>query len=274
MDWAQKDLPLSAVVTQCKSDNHNNISGDVTMTTMKGAYEDAKKYVHKGDLKRQKKTYRAFLAAFRAGCIDLLDRCGVDTDSYKWNGAKLLQAKKGKGQQALHWDSGKWSAHPGISCLLYLSDGEYSARFPRGAHDDIHPRYRAEKIRPNAWQLMEDFFHSVPVEVGTIVVFKHSVPHGGSAARGKERIVLFDELSWRKKVPNKERDRQYFIWNWARDVFGRNSEEEMALIERHQKLVGCDPLRHEEKEDKERILKELQRRAANRPVSAAADLDD
>ena len=268
LKWAEKELPLSAVVKKCKGPNRNNISGDVMMTTMAGAFEEAKEFVHAGDLQRQKLNYDRFLDSFRDGCLNLLRRCGVAVSNYKWNGAKLLQAKHGRGLQALHWDSGKWSTHQGISCLLYLTDGEYSARFPRGPHSEIHPRFAAAKVRPHAWQLEEQYFHSVPVQAGTIVVFKHSVPHGGTAAQGAERLVLFDELSWGAPVPDKDRDRQYFIWNWARDVFGINSDEEMQLIEWHQKRPGCDPLRHEE-QDKERINMELSRRAAAAPPSAA-----
>ena len=50
--WARLDLSMIAVVKQCKSDNHNNISGDVTMTTMEGAFEEAEDYVHEVDLAR------------------------------------------------------------------------------------------------------------------------------------------------------------------------------------------------------------------------------
>jgi len=85
-----------------------------------------------------------------------------------------------------------------------------------------------------AYLLSPEWFHSVPVHAGDMMVFSQSIPHFGVRNRNQHhtRIVLFSQLSTN---PKEDDENQYFSWMYVRDAYGPMSLRfAQALVEAKQ----------------------------------------
>lgn len=165
-------------------------------------------------------------------------------------GTKILVAQLANGAQSLHWDSTSESLQREdveVTGLLYCTPCE-SARLPRFS------RYWSERMvsskesgRELAFMLHPRFFHSEPVQPGTLVLFRHTLPHAGTANTDPEglRIVLFDAIVGMADAPSPEQ--QWFEWNFLDWAFGKNSVQSHAAITREEKYHARHPLQHSNK---------------------------
>lgn len=175
---------------------------------------------------------------FRHTVLNLLRQVEPESAelNYHWSGMQVLIAPPGHGKQPIHFDSTRWESgtHRNhiITALLFCSDCNSSLlpRYPGGIFtsqlktESPHATHCVELLsNPHA-------FHSVPVEEGALLLFRHSVAHAGVACAtgAPNRIVLFDELSPNKKAF--ERDSQYNVWNFSHDVDGKRSERYRRLL--------------------------------------------
>jgi hypothetical protein len=110
------------------------------------------------------------------------------TSKYQLNTAKWLQAKPGKGEQALHLDSVYFER---LSVLIYLGD-TMSTLLPRYPITyGMGSNHQYEDLRSlRLWR--RDLYHSIPVQAGDILFFRHDIIHAGVENKTSvNRNVLF-----------------------------------------------------------------------------------
>ena len=150
---------------------------------------------------------------------------------------KLLVASPRKGAQVVHWDSiDGWMARDQLSILLYCTDGCQSTSLPRFSTRREFPwteesvaRY---ELQQKAHLLDSDWYHSVTITAGQVLIFRDSVPHFGTrnGLTGIDRRVFFSMMS-----PSRSDDQdasQIFKWSYIADAFGEESlEYARALVD-------------------------------------------
>jgi hypothetical protein len=176
---------------------------------------------------------------------------GQQADRATFACVKALVAMSGKGAQPIHWDSIRWAYSKEapeasvVSVLLYCTPCNSTSvpRFPVSTFADKEPDADGRRLR--AVYLAPGYFHSVPVQAGHMLFFRHSVPHAGVAceadAADKQRIVLFDMFS--QRLNGLSAEDQYFEWSYLRDAFGDRSEEykRSLLANLHHDPIGREP---------------------------------
>ncbi len=99
--------------------------------------------------------------------------------------------------------------------------------------------------------LRREFFHSVEAEPGTLLLFRHVLPHAGTKNESADqnlRVVLFDTVVNTIKPP--EPEEQHFVWQQLEEAFrGKrqpygSSLQFLASILQHRKETQRDPLQH------------------------------
>lgn len=153
----------------------------------------------------------------------------------QFSGAKVLVVKEGEGTQPLHFDSINWKKDDHDKCvitaLFYANDSDATLLpvFPADRfHNKLEPQSLPYEVR--ARLLNKRYFFSARAPAGTLLLFRHSVPHAGVAATALLRVVMFDMLS-KKNSPDAEQ--QYFEWCYVRDAFGDRSKEYYSSLEKN-----------------------------------------
>jgi len=194
-----------------------------------------------------------------------------DNSATKFSGTKSLVARLAAGLQALHWDTTRWGLkEPDVTALLYCTPCE-TAMLPRMPMRFV--RYLTQPRGENkfAFLLRPEFMHSRRVEPGTLLLFRHVLPHAGTRnnppkgqKRSGMRIVLFDMVVAKKKPAAGES--QHFIWQRLLDAFGSKAPgaplpiEYLASLRQHQ-LQGLDPLGHHPEEERA-LLRQLEKHSS------------
>jgi hypothetical protein len=159
---------------------------------------------------------------------------------------KALVATKGNGAQPIHWDSLRWYEKDTdkwcvVTVLLYCAPCNSTSlpRFPASVFATDEPD--AAGRRGRSAYLKPEFFHSVPVQPGHMLFFRHGVPHAGVASLDKQRIVLFDMFS--QHMGKLSPENQYFEWSYIRDCYGKRSDEykRSLLANLHHDPIGREP---------------------------------
>jgi hypothetical protein len=94
-------------------------------------------------------------------------------------------------------------------------------------HDDLQVRRRMTPLMDPL------FFHSVPVEPGDLVIFRHQVMHYGVANQdiAEPRLVLFRMLCTTPPALNSDPDGyQQHVWTWFAEAFGQGSPRHLAAL--------------------------------------------
>jgi hypothetical protein len=144
---------------------------------------------------------------------------------------KILVARPGVGRQAVHWDAPipvRIVPDGSLSMIIYCTYTDSTAlpRFPSCVLS--WPRDDDASNQAHAFLLHPDFFHSVPVTPGTILIFDQSTPHFGveNVSKTDDRVALFDIISEIPDAKVKSQDEyQYYVWEFVRDCFGIDSDE-------------------------------------------------
>ena len=234
------------------SDQQTRISGGVMQTS----------FVALEKLESEQDTLLAALqTAFRTEVLRqyLQLNPSVEAETLDWSGTKVLAAPPGDGEQAIHWDSTRWSVNtPETTALLYSSDC-MTARTPRFSRREQLPLHIEQADPPadkqlraqRSFLLREEYFHSVPVRAGTLFLFRHTVPHAGSRNIAQTpRIALFDMLVPKLRPPAAEQ--QYFSWHYVGDSSGRSSKPYIQHLAVNSKYA---PLCHESAPEELRLRK-------------------
>ena len=163
----------------------------------------------------------------------------------RFSGTKTLVSSYGRGEQMLHWDSSHFSIeHPDTTCIVFCTPCN-STLLPRFSTLQQLPKAglpvgnaaNASEMRERSFLLTETdannkpaFFDSVPVESGTILFFRHYVPHAGVAndIPDSRRVLLFDMLAPSKSMPNA--NQQYFYWHYLREAYGESSQQFISAV--------------------------------------------
>lgn len=179
---------------------------------------------------------------------------------------KVLSAPSGCGLQAIHCDV----PHPDdksvggdMSAILYLTP-THSTALPiydaRAGEQLLHPDMEVRrKMAPLVDPL---FFHSVPVEPGDLVLFRHQVMHYGvaNADSTDPRLVLFSMLCTTPPQVTSDPDAyQQHVWTWFADAFGEGSPRHLAALVQHKDF---HPLLHFSREDAATIKLKLKEEAS------------
>lgn len=182
-----------------------------------------------------------FFDDIKAGTEDK-QRWAAQADKLWAGEAKALVSSKGKGMQPLHWDSSCWQdvdkSKSSVTALFYGLDCDTT----------LVPAYSADRFTPEVDQhnqllmmaraplLDKRLFCGASVKAGTLLLFRHSVPHAGVVCRGDRRIVLFSALSRTPKELERLGETQYFEWNYIRDAFGARSPEYKESLQKNKDL--------------------------------------
>lgn len=161
---------------------------------------------------------------------------------------KLLIAYGEDGLQALHWDhaDGPKANETRVSCLLFLSNEKRSTAMPR-FQPHLHFPPGSDPSPEHVPFLSNEWYHSVTVHLGDLLLFQQSVPHYGVANAGVQpRIALFTALS--SSVEAGQDDYQLFRWSYIEHAFGSDSREfaEALIRDAH---VGEPLLRYNTREE-------------------------
>lgn len=121
---------------------------------------------------------------------------------------KLLMAQTDQGQQTVHWDDimGYLSPEAKLSVILYCSSGSSSTAMPRFPSNQFpSDDTDTAALRAASHLLDVEWYHSVPVFAGDMMVFKQSTPHFGVYNLSQStRIVLFSMMSPEKGAEQDE----------------------------------------------------------------------
>lgn len=161
---------------------------------------------------------------------------------------KVLSAAPGAGLQAIHYDV----AHPDarsaagdLSAILYLTPTQSTALPIYDARAGEQLLHEEAEVRRKLAPLVDPlFFHSVPVEPGNLVLFRHGVMHYGVANEGSSdpRLVLFSMLcTTPPQITNDPDAFQQHVWTWVAEAFGEGSPRHLATLDQYK---GLQPLRH------------------------------
>ena len=138
---------------------------------------------------------------------------------------KLLTAATGQGGQAVHWDAANGPTAPAArySVILYCSTGANSTAMPRWPLSAFAPNM---KSRPSMQQYAEflspDWFHSVPVFPGDMMIFSQRTPHFGTSNPSPlPRVALFGILSASASMSQDQF--QMYRWRYMEEAYGPRS---------------------------------------------------
>jgi hypothetical protein len=162
---------------------------------------------------------------------------------------KVLSAAPGKGRQVLHWDIQRPEPHqPGantISVIMYCTPCQSTAvpRFP--ASQLNWPPEEKDRLQAKAFLLEDQFYHSVPVQAGTLLLMRQSTPHFGMANTNQrcDRVVLFDMLS--PETTDNQGTTQFFKWMFIREAFGTRDLRFAACLQACLVYMSESPLLRE-----------------------------
>ena len=128
-----------------------------------------------------------------------------NASSYTRHASKLLVAAPGKGEQTVHWDQMDGPVPTtATTMLLFCRDGVKSSAVPLFLpsdlqHVDMEEEFPDTPTMRSVYPLLNasEWFHSMDVEAGDVLVFSQLLPHFGTAnplAHGP-RTVLFTMFS-------------------------------------------------------------------------------
>lgn len=193
--------------------------------------------------------YRVLVREFWCG---LMASHGRTWTGMQFGDVKSLISMPGFGEQMIHFDSQHFSTDfVDTTGVLYCSDtnGTLLPSYSALKEFDFNMLNTEESIKQNKAALYSRsvlltdrrYFRSLPVKAGTLVLFRHPVPHAGvnNPSVSVPRTLLFTTIHETGKVPSGAQ--QYFYWHWLRDVYGFDSPEFLdALIDEekaHQPLL-------------------------------------
>ena len=193
-----------------------------------------------------------------------------ESSGTNFSGAKSLVATLLKGLQAVHWDTTRWSpCDPDVTALLYCTpcDTAMLPRMPVRFMRYLTAGPPGEKDL--AYLLRPEFFHSRRVEPGTLLLFRHILPHAGTAnippAGGDGvRVVMFDMVVSRHQPATGES--QHFIWQRLADAYRERRRkaplpvEFLASLQQHIDC-GLNLLAHYSQEKAAALQLKLEQRA-------------
>lgn len=195
----------------------------------------------------------ALMAKWRALVGLVCALVGIEfTDAHHLVAPIMLTSMDGAGQQDTHWDS-RWGIEQKkrhdndkrgkrYSIILSFKCGR-STSFPiwplgfistteSDHRDPIMANAAKRTMRDMAFLLLPPFFHSVPVEAGTVTIFDHRVPHHGMKnTTGEERIVLFDIISTQSfQQDPKQASYQYNPYQYISEAYGIGSPKHICAL--------------------------------------------
>jgi len=247
------------------------ISGRVMQTPMASIASDSQLSAHlRNSAKRLTDTFRREVARLYTELTR--GRWGnpmQQSSDTTFSGMKSLVARLKFGLQALHWDTIRWGVFdPDVTALLYCTPCE-TAMLPRIPVRFVRYLMKPPGEREFAFLLRPEFMHSRRVEPGTLLLFRHVLPHAGTsniplagAKHGGLRVVLFDMVVSKKRPAAGES--QHFIWQRLLDAFGSKRPnaplpiEYLASLQQHVQMK-LDPLGHHPDEEAA-LLSQLQER--------------
>ena len=154
----------------------------------------------------------------------------------------ILIANKGEGDQPIHFDTLRWQSDAEKQCtitaLLYCTPSSRSTLLPCFQSPLFFPQELevGDSMAAHYPLLDKQYFHTEEVEAGTVLFFRHGVPHAGVACTtDSPRVVLFDLVSadWKRL----DAERQYFYWNYAEAAWGFDSRQHAEAVYQHWKEV-------------------------------------
>lgn len=157
------------------------------------------------------------------------------------NTFKILSSATGDGEQLVHWDSNNWNDLSWGGCYMsiafYCVDTDSTALPNFDAKLLSIPPNKQSTAKKLAYLLDKQFYHSIPVAPGTVIIFSHRTPHYGVTNKSlHDRIVLFLMITDESDEQNSNQDdQQYNYINYIEDAYGPFSLQHMiALLETQQ----------------------------------------
>ena len=180
---------------------------------------------------------------------------------------KILSAPPGLGLQAIHCDV----PHPDdknvagdLSAILYMTPTKSTALPIYDARAGEQLIHENVEVRRKMAPLMDPlFFHSVPVEPGDLVLFRHQVMHYGVANQDstEPRLVLFSMLCTTPPQVTSDPDAyQQHIWTWFAEAFGNGSPRHLAVLAQYNDEFH--PLEHFTRAEANAIRQSLKKEAS------------
>lgn len=171
-----------------------------------------------------------------------LDQLNIYHSMLFLSSAKFLVSDYNEGEQPKHWDS---NIYENVTCLLYCTDCMSTSLpiFPSnllGASEFDN----VQLLRNQAFLLQQQFFHSIPVQAGTIIMFKHSTPHSGvmNDNLNDQRIVLFSMLSNTPDNFNSNQDAyQLFEWQFMKEAYKPYHDDDVGMMEEKSEDIIVTP---------------------------------
>lgn len=187
------------------------------------------------------------------------------SNGLEFAGSKVLVTRPGFGAQPLHHDSDHYE--PGdvaISAIFYCSptSSTFMPRYPAGTAIRPPPRVSGQSVvdlsteagRAAAafralllpCQFDRSLYHSVAVQPGQLLLFRHSVLHAGTSNSSLaaptdpsgHRILFFDTFGqYGGAIPTSD---QYYQWHYVRDTFGPLSREYCEAVHLADTEFGYD----------------------------------
>jgi len=272
-----EDLRLQHATDDAEHEDHFArqqylISGRVLQTPVASIVDDSQLSAHlRNSAKQLTDTFRREVARLYTELTR--GRWGNPTQENSdttFSGMKSLVARLKFGLQALHWDTIRWGVSDSdVTALLYCTPCE-TAVLPRIPVRFIRHLVKPPGERDFAFLLRPEFMHSRRVDPGTLLLFRHILPHAGTAnipaadaKHGGLRVVLFDMVVSRKRPAAGES--QHFIWQRLLDAFGTKRPkaplpiEYLASLQQHV-IAKLDPLGHHPEEEAALLLQLHNRR--------------
>ena len=176
---------------------------------------------------------RADLRAWEDIMTEAFRRCGLEQEASGLHlvATKALDAEPDRGEQPVHFDSADaWAASDRFSVILVCSKGTHTTAMPRFRTSTQFPWKSADDVPPDDLQqvchlLDAEWYHRVGAKIGTIIIFRESVPHHGTRNPRKQgnRRVLFS--MWSSKKDSSQDDYQEYPWMTIAKAYGANSIE-------------------------------------------------
>lgn len=156
---------------------------------------------------------------------------------------KILDSEYEKGEQIPHLDGGEALLellYNRLSITFSLRKQKSTALpiFTDARSKDLLARELVDR-RKHSKLLNRDYFHSVDLEAGSLLIFRQHLFHFGVANlnSAQSRLVFFDILSDSKS--QYQDDAQYRPWQWMAEAFGEGSIEWLNCLIHYSK---DDPL--------------------------------
>lgn len=229
---AIRDYDLSNSKSNCEDPllPKSIIAGNVVQTALNTSNDEHKM---KEPVKRKMQVTKAIQDLFQQIVRTAVRRVAPDflkVRAAHFTVTKMLVAEEGEGEQPLHWDSGRWQGDDDdesvISALYYPYSCD-SALLPASfsAVDSFSQDMDQLTMMARARLLDKKYFRSIHLDDrGTLLLFRHCVPHAGAACNTSHvRAAVFGMLTRRLKGLAPED--QCFEWCYIASAFGNRSEE-------------------------------------------------